>query len=230
MTWSRCGVVGLVLADQQQACAEGLGIILNAADGFAVLGVAYTASRAIQLVAAHRPTVLLLDAHLPGGDPAETLAAVKAASPATKVLILLAVAPGNTVAAAVADGADGLVTKNVSSRRLVSAIRTVASGAWVTVVGSQPARAGRDPSMEVLRLGSLSARERETVALLAQGWSTRRIAEGWQVSECTVRTHVQNLLDKLDVHSRVEAVAFALAHGMVAAHRAAPGKRHSAGR
>ena len=223
-------VAGLVLADQQQALAEGLGIILDATDGFAVLGVACNASRAVQLVAAHRPTVLLLDAHLPGGDPVETLAAVKAASPATKVLILLAVAPGSTAAAAVADGAHGLVAKNVSSRQLVSAIRTVINGTWVTVVGSQPTRAGQDPSMEVLRLGTLSAREREILVLLAQGWSTRRIAEGWQVAECTVRTHVQNLLDKLDVHSRVEAVAFALAHGMVAAHRAAPGKRHSAGR
>src|SRR6266542_3691647 len=171
--------VGLVLADRQQAFAEGLGIILDATDGFAVLGLAHTPARTVQLAAAHRPAVLLLDAHLPG-------------------------------AAAVAAGADGLVTKHGSSRHVVDVIRTVVAGKLVTAVAAEPPRAGGRPSVEALRLGSLSCREREVLGLLARGWSTGRIADGLQVAQCTVRSHVYNLLGKLDLHSRLEAAAFAL--------------------
>jgi len=205
--------VGLVLADQQRAFAEGLGIILDATDGLAVLGLAHAASRTVQLAAAHQPAVLLLDAHLPGGDPVDTLAAVKAASPTTKVLVLSAGARPSMAAAAIVAGADGLAAKHGSSRQLVAAIRAVVTGERAMAVGAKPPPAGGRPSVEVLRLGSLSCREREVLGLLARGWSTRRIADGLQVAECTVRSHVYNLLGKLDLHSRLEAAAFALEHG-----------------
>src|SRR6266542_2044491 len=190
--------VGLVLADRQQAFAEGLGIILDATDGFAVLALA------------HRPAVLLLDAHLPGADAVDTLAAVKAASPTTKVLVLSTEARPSMLAAAIAAGADGLVTKHGSSRHVVDVIRTVVAGKLVTAVAAEPPRAGGRPSVEALRLGSLSCREREVLGLLARGWSTGRNADGLQVAQCTVRSHVYNLLGKLDLHSRLEAAAFAL--------------------
>ncbi len=202
--------VGLVLADRQQAFAEGLGIILDATDGFAVLGLAHTPARTVQLAAAHRPAVLLLDAHLPGADAVDTLAAVKAASPTTKVLVLSTEARPSMLAAAIAAGADGLVTKHGSSRHVVDVIRTVVAGKLVTAVAAEPPRAGGRPSVEALRLGSLSCREREVLGLLARGWSTGRIADGLQVAQCTVRSHVYNLLGKLDLHSRLEAAAFAL--------------------
>jgi len=214
--------VGLVLADQQRAFTEGLGIILDATDGLAVLGLAHTASRTVQLAAAHQPAVLLLDAHLPGGDPVDTLAAVKAASPTTKVLVLSAGARPSMAAAIVA-GAGGLVARHGSSRQLVGAIRTVAAGERAVAVGAEPPRAGGTPSMAAVRLGSLSCREREVLGLLARGWSTRRIADGMQVAECTVRSHVYSLLGKLDVHSRLEAAAFALEQGLALRPHSWPG-------
>src|SRR6266536_3158780 len=168
--------VGLVLADRQQAFAEGLGIILDATDGFAVLGLAHTPARTVQLAAAHRPAVLLLDAHLPGADAVDTLAAVKAASPTTKVLVLSTEARPSMLAAAIAAGADGLVTKHGSSRHVVDVIRTVVAGKLVTAVAAEPPRAGGRPSVEALRLGSLSCRERE---VLARSRSWAAVCSAW---------------------------------------------------
>jgi len=203
-------VVGLVVADHQQAFAEGLGIILDGHDDLAVLGVAHDSRQAIQLATDHRPAVLLLDANLPGGGPVKTPAAVRAASPATRVLLLAAQARHSVAAAAIAAGADGLVTKDMSSQQVIAAIHAAVAGRRVIAMGS-------DTSVEQVQLAMLSGREREVLGLLARGRSTRRIARDWQVAESTVRSHVQNLLGKLDVHCKLEAAAFAWEHGIVAA-------------
>lgn len=218
-------VVGVVVADHQQAFAEGLGIILDAQDGLSVLGVAYDTHRAVQLAVDHRPTVLLLDARLPGGDPDKTPATIRAASPATKVLLLAA--QRSLVAAAIASGADGLVTRDVSWRQVVDAIHVVVTGRQVMVIGNQSLGLGRDFSAGRLRLGALSGRERDLLGLLARGWSTRRIAQDWQVAEGTVRSHMQNLLIKLDVHGKLQAAAFAWEHGIVAGNGMAREERQS---
>jgi len=84
-----------------------------------------------------------------------------------------------------------------------------------------PSRPTRDPSVD-LRVRTLSGREREILGLLANGWSNRRIAEECFLSLNTVRTHVQNVLVKLGVHSKLEAVAFALEHQVVAAGAGVP--------
>jgi DNA-binding NarL/FixJ family response regulator len=210
--------VRLVLADGYPAFAEGLGMILDAEVDFTVCGVAHDGGRVVELAAAHRPSVLLLDAQLPGGDPARTPTAIKAASPATKVLLLTAGARG--------DGIDGVVAPDASSRQLADAIRRVVDGK-LAVVAAEPRLAPREWSVELLRLRTLSDRELEALGLLAAGWSNRRIAQEWHVSLATVRTHVQNLLVKLGVHSKLEAVAFAFQHGMTAGGDAGR-SRHSA--
>jgi DNA-binding NarL/FixJ family response regulator len=207
-------VVGVVVADHQQAFAEGLGIILDGHDDLAVLGLAHDAPQTVRLVSDQRPAVLLLDTDLPGGMR-RTPAAVRAASPATRVLLLAPEAPYRAVAAAVACGADGLVARDVSSQQVVAAIHAAVAGRRVTVTGGQPAELGRDASLQQLQVAMLSAREREVLALLATGHSTRRIARDWRVAESTVRTHVQHLLGKLDVHCKLEAAAFAWEHGIV---------------
>lgn len=218
-------VISVVVADHQQAFAEGLGIILDAQDGLSVLGVAYETRRAVQLAADHRPAVLLLDARLPGGDPDKTPATIRAASPATKVLLLAA--QRSLVAAAIASGADGLMTRDVSWRQVVDAIHVVVTGWQVMVIGNQSLGLGRDFSAGRLRLGVLSGRELDLLGLLARGWSTRRIAQDWQVVEGTVRSHMQNLLIKLDVHCKLQAAAFAWEHGIVAGDGMAREERQS---
>ena len=204
--------VRLVVAGGNPAVTEGLGVILDAEADFTVCGVAHDGRGVVELAAAHRPGVLLLDPHLPGGDPAQTPADIKAASPATKVLLLAL----NGNGAVIASGADGVVPTGASSRQLADGIRRLADGKPTIVAASRRPPPGAS-SVELLRLWALSDREREVLGLLVSGWSNRRIAQEWHVTLATVRTHVQNVLVKLGVHSKLEAVAFAFAHGLTAA-------------
>jgi DNA-binding NarL/FixJ family response regulator len=220
-------VVNLVLADHHVLVAEGLGMLLAAEDDLDILGLAHHSGQAIELAAKHQPTVLVLDAELPTGDLDQTLAAARAAAPAAKLLVLSGDPDPATTAAVLAAGADGWLAKACSSRQVATAIRHLAAGGQVPVVAAG-APAGRDPSVE-LRVRTLTPREREFLGLLATGWSNRRIAEATRLSYLTVRSHVQNLLVKLGVHSKLEAVAFAVEHGIVDLDGAPlVGERHSA--
>jgi DNA-binding NarL/FixJ family response regulator len=219
-------VVTLLLADQHVLVAEGLGMLLAAEDDLEILGLAHNSGQAIELAAKHQPTVLVLDAELPGGDLAETLAAVRAAAPATKLLVLAGDFHPATTAAVLAAGADGCLAKDRSSRQLATAIRHLAAGRQVPVAAAE-APAGRDPSVE-LRVRTLTPREREILGLLTHGLSTRRIAQELCLCYQTVRSHIRNVLIKLGVHSQLEAVRFALDHQVVEAPGPLAGERRSA--
>jgi DNA-binding NarL/FixJ family response regulator len=220
-------VVSLVIADPQQLLAEGLAILLDAEDDFAVLGVAHDGPGALELTAKHQPAVLLLGATLPGSAPAATPTAVKAVSPATKLLVLVGQGRGDPVGAVTAVGADGVLPTDSSSRQVANAIRTVVDGTPAIVMATEPPRPSHDPRAD-LRVRTLSKRERELLGLLANGWSSRRIAETCFLSPNTVRTHVQSILVKLGVHSKLEAVAFAYQHSLVSIGDRDVWDRHSA--
>jgi RNA polymerase sigma-70 factor, ECF subfamily len=210
---------GVLIADQNRTFAVGLGVMLDAQDDLTVLGVAHDSHQAVELAATHEPIVLLLDAHMSGSDLASTLRAVKAASPATRVLIVSADTRKESIAAALGSGADGFLAKDASSRQVAGAIRSLVEGRTGMVVTAEPLpRPTRDPSIN-LRIRTLSGREREILGLLASGWSNRRIADECFLSLNAVRTHVQNILIKLGVHSKLEAVGFALEHGLVLLER-----------
>lgn len=217
--------VTLVLADHHVLVAEGLEMLLDAEDDLVVLDLAHHTGQAVESAAEHRPAVLVLDADLPTSGLAETLAAAKAASPTTKLLVLSGDAHPETAAAVLAAGADGCLAKDRSSRQVATTIRQLAAGEHA-VVTAEP-RLGRDPSVE-LGVRTLTSREREILGLLTIGWSNRRIAEATQLSYLTVRSHMQNLLLKLGVHSQLEAVAFAVEHGIVETRGTPIWERHSA--
>jgi DNA-binding NarL/FixJ family response regulator len=206
-------VVRLVLADQHVLVAEGLGMLLATEGDLDVLDLAHHSGQAIELAAKHQPTVLVLDAELPTGDLDETLAAARAAAPATRLLVLSGDAHPATTAAVLAAGADGCLAKDSSSRQVATAIRHLATGRQVPVVAAG-APAGRDPSVELM-VRTLTAREREILGLLTHGLTTRGIAQELCLSYQTVRSHICNVFVKLGVHSQIEAVRFALAHQVV---------------
>ena len=219
-------VVSLVIADPQQLLAEGLAILLDAEDDLAVLGVAHDGPRVLELTAEHQPAVLLLGATLPGSALAVTPTAVRAVSPATKLLVLAGQARGDPVAAVTA-AADGVLPRNSSSQQVANTIRAVVNGRPAIVMATEPPRPSHDPRVE-LRVRTLSNRERELLGLLANGWSNRRIAKECFLSANTVRTHVQSILVKLGVHSKLEAVAFAYQHSLVPIGDRDVWDRHSA--
>jgi DNA-binding NarL/FixJ family response regulator len=202
--------VRVVLADDHDAFVEGLGMVLSAEDDLEVVALAGDGASALRAVVAHQPDVLVADTQMPGPGVAELVRLVGEARPATRVL-LLAEDPRRPAAA--------LMSRAVSARELAAAIRAVAAGRQMPPVGAAPVAApavtrGHQPD---LRLRSLSERERQILVLVTRGYSNRRIAEVSYLSLNTVRTHVQNVLVKLGVHSKLEAAALAVRHGLVPA-------------
>jgi DNA-binding NarL/FixJ family response regulator len=209
-------MIRLVLADDHQVFAEGLGMVLDAEDDVEVLGIAPDGAGALGLLDEHVPDVLLLDAHMPSTDLCEVVRAAKASAPGTRVVVLSADTRREIIDAAIEAGADGFLAKDLTGWQVASVLRKLLDGQAAPVTPSLPERPARDPSVE-LRVRTLSAREREILGLLVNGHSNRRIAEECFLSLNTVRTHVQNVLVKLGVHSKLEAVAFALEHQVVPA-------------
>jgi DNA-binding NarL/FixJ family response regulator len=207
-------MIRLVLADDHQVFAEGLGMVLDNEDDVEVLGIAPDGEGALRLVTEHLPDVLLLDAHMPRTDVCEVVRAAKAAAPDTMVVVLSADTRREIVDVAIQAGADGFLAKDLTGWQVASVLRKLLAGQTAPVTPAMPERPARDPSVE-LRVRTLSAREREILGLLVNGHSNRRIAEECFLSLNTVRTHVQNVLVKLGVHSKLEAVAFALENQVV---------------
>ena len=215
--------VRVVLADDHDAFVEGLGMVLSAEDDLEVVALAGDGASALQAVLTHHPDVLVVDTQMPGPAVTELVRLVGQAEPATRVLLLAEDARLEPSTGPDPGGPAGM-TRAVSARELAEAIRAVAAGFRVTL--AEPATAApaaavpapeppeRDLHAELL-LRSLSDRERQILALLARGYSNRRIAEACYLSLNTVRTHVQNVLVKLGVHSKLEAAALAVRQGLV---------------
>jgi DNA-binding NarL/FixJ family response regulator len=215
--------VRVVLADDHDAFVEGLGMVLSAEDDLEVVALAGDGASALQAVLTHRPDVLVVDTQMPGPAVTELVRLVGQAEPATRVLLLAEDARLEPSTRPDPGGPAGM-TRAVSARELAEAIRAVAAGFRVTLAEppAAPAAAAepapeppeRDLHAELL-LRSLSDRERQILALLARGYSNRRIADACYLSLNTVRTHVQNVLVKLGVHSKLEAAALAVRQGLV---------------
>jgi DNA-binding NarL/FixJ family response regulator len=223
-------LVRVVLADDHDAFLEGLGVVLSAQADLEVVALAGDGAAALRAVVAHEPDVLVVDTQMPGPGVAELVRLVGQARPATRVLLLAEDTRRQGNGHAVPPPAHPGTSRAVSARELAAAIRAVAEGreppatpAPAPPEQEPPAAAapvqalnGRDDHAQLL-LRSLSERERQILTLLARGYSNRRIAESCYLSINTVRTHVQNVLIKLGVHSKLEAVALAVGRGLVPA-------------
>jgi two-component system nitrate/nitrite response regulator NarL len=208
--------VSVVLADDHDVFVEGIGVLLDAENDLRVVALARDAGQALAALRLHRPDVVVVDAHLPAAAVQEILCG--AAGGTTRALVL---AEDSTpeVVDWLRRGADAVVSRQVSASQLAHAIRSLATGDMPppALLASAPSRrhaARRDGHFDVV-LRSLSQREREILSLLMSGYSNRRIAEECVLSLNTVRAHVQNVLIKLGVHSKLEAAAFAMRQGGV---------------
>jgi len=190
--------------------------LLDAEPDFEVVGQAADAQTTLHAVRDAQPDVLLVDVDIPSSGPGQLVAAAKQAAPDTRVLVLSADAKPETIAAALAAGADAFIAKDSSSREVTAAIREFAAGRASPiprVSAALPPRR-RDAAIELM-VNGLSARERMVLRHLAAGHSNARIAKDCQLTMNTVRTHVQSILVKLGVHSKVQAVWFAVQHNVV---------------
>ncbi|WP_418605185.1 response regulator [Georgenia sp. SUBG003] len=218
--------VRVLLADDQALLRMGFRMVLEAEEDLEVVGEAADGAAAVRMAAALSPDVVLMDVRMPGTNGLEATERIVAAQPAAKVLILTTFDVDEYAFAGLRAGASGFLLKDTRPADLVQAIRTVAAGDAVVSprvtrrmlelfgphlpAGGPDGPAGRDP-----RLGRLTAREAEVLTLVAEGLSNGEIAARLLVSETTVKTHVGNLLAKLELRDRVQAVVLAYETGLV---------------
>ena len=168
------------------------------------------------------PDVVLVDLGLPGSSGIEVGERMMARRPGLKLVAVTASTEPSDAEATLQAGFHGFLTKDTEAPRFVSALRLVLDGQAVfprRLVAKAPAGTAQEREAALLA-GQLTEREREVLAQLVEGADGDEIARRLSISRNTVRTHIQNVLAKLGVHSRLEAAAFAVRHGVVKARRA----------
>ncbi len=209
--------IRIVVVDDHTLFRRGITALLAKVPDFAVVGEAADGFEGIKAAATHKPDVVLLDLNMPGISGIEAMKAILAESPATHVVMLTVSEHAEDLMAALRSGALGYLLKNIDSDFLVDSIRRAANGDSVM-----------SPEMSTkllreIRTGApaaahpaLSPREREILGYLARGASNKEIARALDVAESTVKIHVQHILRKLELSSRVQAAVWAIEHGVAA--------------
>ena len=221
--------VKVLLADDQRILRDGFRLILESTGEFTVVGEAGDGWEAVDLALQLDPDVVLMDIRMPRVDGIEATKRIVASRPQCRVLVLTTFDLDEYVLGALDAGASGFLLKDVTRDELTSAVRRVAQGDALlapsvtrrVVEEFIRSRKARPASTGVEALQTLTTRERETLDLLAQGWSNAEIARRLFVSEHTVKTHVGNVLMKLGLRDRVHAVIFAYDNGLVGGRRPA---------
>jgi two-component system, NarL family, nitrate/nitrite response regulator NarL len=208
--------VRLVLCDDHRLLADALATALHA-HGHDVVAVTTTPESGYRAVVEHQPDVCLLDLSFPGASGLDVVARITSAVPGCKVLMLSGRSDPDLVNSALKAGAAGFVLKDLNIERILRALDRVHAGE--AVVDSNLLRAALSVpaprrSTEGQRLRSLTPREREALRRIVGGESTKEIARAMQVSQSTARTHVQNVLTKLGVRSRLQAAALVAREGL----------------
>lgn len=202
----------IVLADDHVVVRSALRMLLEAEPSFEVVAEAGTADDAARYVLGHKPTVLILDLNMPGRSSLEAIPDIRAASPATEIVVLTMQNESAFARRALQAGVRGYVLKEAADSELVQAVRSAAAGETYL----QPALGARmaaEPDAEPD--DDLSPREREVLRLIALGHTNGQIAEQLFLSIRTVESHRAHIQQKLGISGRAELVHYALEHGLV---------------
>jgi len=213
-------VVSVVVADDHPMWRDAVARDLADA-GFSVVATAHDGPSAVNRTLATRPDVLVLDLNLPGLRGDQVCAAVLRAQIPTRVLILSASAEQGDVLEAIKAGATGYLLKSAAREELIDAVLATAGGKAVftpglagLVLGEFRRLATAPPAKDGRKVPGLTGRETEVLKLVATGMSYRQIGAYLFISHRTVQNHVQNILNKLQMHNRVELVRFVIARGL----------------
>jgi two-component system, NarL family, nitrate/nitrite response regulator NarL len=208
--------IRVVIADDHPLIRSGIRTELSRYPEFEVVGEALDGDEALRLAQELRPNVLILDINMPGMRALKVLQELKREADACRVLVLTAYGDTATILGIIKAGADGYLLKDEESNAIPEAIRAILAGeTWLSrSISGQLVSIIRGE--KVPKLGEeLTAREKEVLAYLGKGCTNKEIAAELQTSEKTIEFHVSNILDKLGIRSRVEAVIWAKEHGLV---------------
>jgi len=213
--WRVTEVAKLVLGDDHAVFLDALSTVL-AQHGHVISPVARSAAEMVAVVRRDRPDVCVIDRPFVIDEDAETICRVRAASDGTRVLVLSANPEPDAVGRALDAGASGYLHQSRGVGELVGVLERVLRGEIVVdVPEAQPRpRRSAQPNQALRLAGHLTSRERECLLMLVEGLDTAAMMARLYVSRTTVRTHLQAVLTKLGVHSRLEAVSFAVRHGL----------------
>jgi len=214
------GKLRVLIATEHGLVRDALRAALEQEEDLTVVGEATDCGAVLAAVASKAPDVAVLSADLPAVDGVRTSCRIKERAPVCAIIVLTDVHAQRLLTDALYCGARGYLTKDCSISELVDAIRAVASGQTLI----PPVMLGplltdlidrrREHETALMRLSELSGREREVLALIARGAKTAEIAALLVISPETARTHVQNMLGKLGIHSRLEAATFVIENNL----------------
>jgi DNA-binding NarL/FixJ family response regulator len=214
------GPIRVILVDDHTLVREGIRSLLENLDGIEIVGDAADGNEALRLMARQRPDLALLDISMPGLNGLEATRRAAKEYPRTRVIVLSMHADDEFIQRAFQAGAAGYLLKNADLQELELAVRAVARGAaWISpaisnkviaTYGGARKRAG-NPS------GPLTSRQREILQLIAEGLSSKEVAERLELSVKTVETHRTRLMDRLGIHGLAGLVRYAVRLGIVRA-------------
>ena len=214
MTISTSEPIRLMIVDDHTMVRRGLATILKVFDDLQLVGEAESGEAAIQLCAEVLPDVILMDMSLPGMDGAMATHAIRKKFPQIQVIVLTSFKDGKLIKQALEAGAIGYLLKDVSADDLVQAIRSAHAGR-VTLSPEAVQSLVETSNLPPTPGQDLTEREREVLALMIEGLNNVQIAGRLTVSPSTIKSHVSNILSKLGVASRTEAVTLALRNQIV---------------
>jgi DNA-binding NarL/FixJ family response regulator len=199
----------VLLADDHQLVLEAVQRELEKSEDFTVVATTNSGAKIGDLVARHRPDIVLLDLHMPEVDGLQALDQIRARDKELKVVILSASDEPTAIQSALARGANGFILKSVNPVDLPSALRQIHDGTvfHASVHGGQPAASAAE-------VAGLTEREVTLVRALARGLSNKQISQELWITEQTVKFHLSNIYRKLDVANRTGAVRWAHEHGL----------------
>ena len=201
----------VVLGDDHVVFLDALATVLHQ-HGHVICGVARSTAEMVSCVSAHQPDVCLIDRNVTADDHTHTIGRLLAACARTSVLVLGA-SPGSEAAEQALDaGASGYLHQSRGVGALVSALDRVLNGQIVVDIPQAPPSRAPEPNQALRMAAHLTSRERECLMMLVEGLDTAAMVDRLGVSRTTVRTHLQAVLTKLGVHSRLEAASFAVRH------------------
>ncbi len=213
--------IRVAIVDDHGIVRQGLRMLLSR-PGLEVVAEAASGPEAVEVAGALQPDVMLLDIRMTGGDGLKYLPQIRATSPDTHVIMLTTYANPGYLARAINDGAVGYLSKEMEPEKIVEAIYAAVNhnrlfDQNLLSEALRPAIDGSSPQPEAGEMPTepLSERETDVIRLIAVGMSNANIADTLNVSEATVKTHVQHILQKLHVSDRTQAALWAVREGVV---------------